>query len=201
MPLIEGVVGSQSISDGVPVKGRFDRDAGLLVSELRGRYTEMATRGKVFMASLAAGVALSTLSTTATGFILTNPVGSGKNIALLYLAFTPTTAPAGAAPIGLCYGPKSTTAVTQTTPLTVRSGLLEAYSGVGLAASAATLPIAPVFIAGLNGPVATANIQGSPIVHDLGGMFVIPPGSNLSLSYLTTAISVLGGMVWAEHDA
>ena len=201
MSLVEGVVGSQSVNDGVQVKGRFDRDAGLLVSELRGRYTELATRGKVFLASTQAGVALSTLSTTATGFILTNPVGSGKNLALLYAMVTPTTAPAGVATVGLAYGPKSTTAVTQTTPLTVRSGLMEAYTGVGLAASAATLPVTPVMIGGLNGPVATGGIQGSPMVYDFGGLIVIPPGSNLSYSYLTTAISLLGGMVWAEHDA
>ena len=116
----------------------------------------LAMRGQVFMASLQSVVALTTLNGTATGFILTNPNGSRVNIALLDVCVALASAPAGIATVHLAYGARSNTAVTQTTPLTVQSGLLQFASGFGLAASSATLPAAPV---------AIRAIGGGPVMH------------------------------------
>ena len=200
--IVEGIVGPQQVGDGTQVKSRFDNQAGQLVTELNGRYYEMAKRGQIFMASLQSVVALSTLSTTGTGFILTNPNGSGKNIALLDVCVALASAPAGIATVHLAYSPKSTTAVTQGTPLTVRSALLEAFSGVGLAASAATLATTPVAIRAIGGGPAAASMITTPFIRDeVAGQVIIPPGSALSLGYVTTAISVVASMAWAELPA
>lgn len=197
--IIEGIVGGQQNGDLAQVKARFDKQGGLSISKLNADYMELAARGLLFMASLQAAVALSTLSATATGFVLTNPNGSAKNLVLLDIAIALATAPAGISNIHLAYGLKSATAVTQTTPLTVRSGLLEGAVGVGLAASAATLPAAPVAIRPIGGgPVATGSVNAPFIRDEVKGAIIIPPGSSLSLGYLTTAISVVAGMVWAE---
>ena len=162
-------------------------------------YFSLAQRGQVFMASLQSVVALTTLNATATGFILTNPGSSGVNIALLDVCVALASAPAGIASVHLAYGTKSDTAVTHTTPLTVRSGLLDAYKGAGLADSSATLPAAPVAIRAIGGgPVATGSVTSPFIRDEVRGQIIIPPGSSLSLGYITTAISVVASMAWAE---
>ena len=162
-------------------------------------YLELAMRGQLFMASLQSVVALTTLNATATGFILTNPGGSGRNIALLDVCVALASAPAGIASVHLAYGAKSNTAVTHTTPLTVRSGLLESAKGVGLADSSATLPAAPVAIRAIGGgPVAGSSVESPFIMDRVNGQIIIPPGSSLSLGYITTAISVVASMSWAE---
>lgn len=197
--LLTGIVGAQALADGAQPNMRMDRLGAMMVSQMGGRYMELAMRGQLFMASLQSVVALSTLSATCTGFCLTNPNGSGKNIALLDVCVALASAPAGIASVHLAYGPKSTTAVTQTTPLTVRSGLLESAAGVGLAASSTTLPAVPVAIRAIGGgPVATGSVESSFMRDEVAGQIIIPPGSSLSLGYITTAISVVASMAWAE---
>lgn len=195
---IIGSATAASLGEGAGAGSLFDRQSALLGSNMNGRYMELARRGRIFMACNPTVATLSTLSTTCTGFCLTNPVGSGKVIALLSINCALGLGPAGAAAVALAYGPKSTTAVTQTTPLIVYSGLLEGFTGVGLAAVAATLPVAPVAIRGLAGVQGSTSIATTVINDDVGGAIMIRPGSNLSLSYLTTAITCQTSMFWAE---
>jgi hypothetical protein len=76
---------------GVPYSG-WGNEGERFASLLKGKYTERALRGKLFTLSLAAtttGVAAGHITGAAaaavTQFALWNPVGSGKNIALLQL--------------------------------------------------------------------------------------------------------------------
>lgn len=157
----------------------------------------------VFVASTQAGVATSTgLSTTQTGFTLTNPLGSGKNLVVLQINVACTTAPAAAATIVAAANVNaSAAAVTQTTPLTVRSAKLGVTdTGAGLAASAVTLPAAPVVVRAIGGPVGASTISPPYIKDDVNGALVITPGSALSINSLTTAISAVISMVWREVD-
>lgn len=157
----------------------------------------------IYVASTQAGVATSTgLSTTQTGFTLTNPAGSGKTLILLQVRGALTTAPAAAATVVLAANVNPVAAaVTQTTPLTVRSANLGlSGTGVGLAASAVTLPAAPVVVRGLGGPVATGSVSQPQLVDDLDGGLAIAPGCAVSLNSLTTAISGVWSMVWEEVD-
>lgn len=157
----------------------------------------------VYVASTQAGVATSTaLSTTQTGFTLTNPLGSGKNLVIMQINVACTSAPAGAATIVAAANVNpSATAVTQTTPLTVRNAKLGITStGVGLAASAVTLPAAPVVVRGIGGPVAGSSISPPYIRDDVNGALVLTPGTALSINSLTTAISAVISMVWKEVD-
>jgi hypothetical protein len=161
----------------------------------------------VYNASTQAGIALSTaLSTTQTGFTLTNPFNSGYNLILLQVFITPTTIPAATASIVLTANiatAASSTAVIQTTALTVRNAKLgAALQSVALASSATTLPAAPVVIAPLGGIAGTTDVQSpSTIISNLDGGFVITPGSAVSVNSLTTAITAIIAMNWAEVPA
>lgn len=158
----------------------------------------------VFVASNQAAQALSTaLSTTQTGFTLTNPAGSGTNLIVLQTTIAICTAPAGISTIVYAANVNPVAAaVTQTTALTVRPAKLgAANTAVGLAASAVTLPAAPVVVRSVGGPVATGSVSETYILDDVQGALVLTPGTALSLNCLTTAISVICAMTWQEVSA
>lgn len=157
----------------------------------------------IYLASTQAGQATSTgLSTTQTGFTLTNPFGSGKSLVVLQINVACTTAPAAAATIVAAANVNPVAAaVTQTTPLTVRrANLGVSGTGVGLAASAVTLPAAPVVVRAIGGPVGASTISPPYIRDDVNGALVVAPGCALSINSLTTAISAVISVVWEEID-
>jgi hypothetical protein len=199
--LLQGLVGRQTVADGAYPSVRCGRGAELMVSEFMGRYHEATSRGQVFSASTQAAIALSTLSTTATGFILSNPLASGFNLSILDICVALATAPAAAAPIHLAANAASQgTAVVHTTPLTVVNNLLgSTTTGVGLADRASTLPATPTVIRAIGGgPVAASSISPAFIRDEVAGQVIVGPGCNVSLGYLTTAISAVASMAWAE---
>ena len=166
----------------------------------KGTYVDDGAQ-EIYMASSQAGVATSTgLSTTQTGFTLTNPYGSGKTLVILQANVAFTTAPAAAATLVLTANVNPVaTAVVQTTPLTVRKANLGvAGSGVGLAASAVTLPAAPVVVRGLGGPVATGSVSQMQINDKIEGALCVAPGCAISINSLTTTIRGVISMIWKE---
>lgn len=157
----------------------------------------------IYVASTQAGVATSTgLSTTQTGLTLTNPAGSGKTLVVLQVRGAVSAAPAGASALVLAANVNPVAAaVTQTTPLTVRpANLGKTATGAGLAASAVTLPAAPVVVRALQSPVAASSITPAQISDDVNGALCIAPGCALSLSSITTAVTGVWSIVWEEVD-
>lgn len=169
----------------------------------QGQYIVDGT-DQVYTASTQAGVATSTgLSTTQTGFTLTNPVGSNYNIVILQARIAATSAPAGVATLVWAANVNPiAAAVTQGTALTVRSAKLGNPSQpVGLAASAATLPAAPVVVRAIGGPVATGSVSSPYFEDNVNGALVLIPGTAISINSLTTAISAVISVVWREVPA
>lgn len=159
---------------------------------------------QVYNASTQAGQALSTaLSTTQTGFTLYNPINSGYNLIVLNVSVMPTTAPAGISTILLTANNNASAAApSSVTSLTVRNAKLGAgANAVGAAYSACTLPVAPQVVAPIGGVTATGSTTPVPIFWDSQGLFVITPGSSASVNCLTTAISAVISMNWAEVSA
>lgn len=156
---------------------------------------------QVFVASNQAGQALSiALSTTQTGFTLYNPLGSGKSLIVEQVTVACTTAPAGIATIVYAanVNPNAASPATNTA-LSVRAANLgRPYVGVGQVYSATTLPAAPVVVRSLGGPVATGSVSSPYFRDDVNGALVLAPGTCLSLSSLTTAISAIISMTWRE---
>lgn len=158
----------------------------------------------IFTASTQAGVATSVaLSTTQTGFTLTNPFGSGKTLVVLNINIAQSVAPAAAGTfVAIANVNPIAAAVTQTTPLTVRKGNLGVSAvAVGLAASAVTLPAAPVVVRPIGGgALATGGVQSMFINDRIEGALCVAPGCALSIATLTTATTAIIGMTWEETN-
>jgi hypothetical protein len=167
-------------------------------------FLEQARLGNMFNASSAGAVTLSTVSATCTGLALSNPYGSGKLLVVKQVRFAPSTAPAGAAVVGLAVSPAvSQTAVTHTTPAVVHNAIDKGSNintGVGVVDAAATLPAAPVWLRPLGSVVAASSITPDMYVDETNGSIILPPGTNLSLSYLTTAAVGIASFYWVEID-
>jgi hypothetical protein len=167
-------------------------------------FLEQARLGKMFNACSTGAVTLSTVSATCTGLVLTNPYGSGKRLVVAQVRFAPSTAPAGAAVVGLAVSPAvSTTAVTHTTPAVVHNALTYGSNinvGSGVVDSAATLPAAPVWLRPIGSVVAASSITPGMYVDETRGEIILVPGTNLSLSYLTTAAVGIASISWVEID-
>jgi hypothetical protein len=168
-------------------------------------FLEQARLGNMYHACSTGAVTLSTVSATCTGLALSNPYGSGKLLVVEKVRFAPSTAPAGAAVVGLAISPAvSTTAVTHTTPAVIHNALATGSNvdtGVGLVDSAATLPAAPVWLRPIGSVVAASSISPGMYVDETNGDIILPPGTNLSLSYLTTAAVGIAEYTWVEIDA
>lgn len=167
-------------------------------------FLEQARLGKMFHACSAGAVTLSTVSATCTGLALSNPYGSGRKLVVARVRFAPSTAPAGAAVVGLAVSPAvSQTAVTHTTPAVVHNAVTTGSNlnvGVGKADAAATLPAAPVWLRPIGSVVAASSITPGMYVDETNGEIILPPGTDLSLSYLTTAAVGIASITWVEID-
>lgn len=168
-------------------------------------FLEQARLGNMFHACSAGAVTLSTVSATCTGLALGNPYGSGKLLVVSKVRFAPSTAPAGAAVVGLAVSPAlSSTAIVHTTPMVIHNALMNGSNlktGVGLCDAAATLPAAPVWLRAIAGVVAASSISPTAYEDVTDGDLIIPPGGSLSLSFLTTAAIGIASISWAEVPA
>ena len=203
--LVQGIAGPQQIGLGVPSNLRLGEQGEAITTQLNPRYYEQNFRGNEFFASTQAAIATSVLSATATGFILTNPYGSNKNLVILSAQVGVASLPAGAASLVWCGSALASSAptTTHTTPLTVRSGMIGYGSvGVGLADSSATLAVTPVVFRAIGGGTA-ATVAGSTdfttYIDDLvQGLLVLTPGTVISIQSLTTAVSIVASVFWLE---
>ena len=167
-------------------------------------FLEQARQGKMYHSSSGGAVTLSTVSATCLGLVLSNPYGSGKRLVVRKARFVPTTAPAGISAVGLAISSAiSQTAVTHTTPAVIHNSIMAGSNfsvGVGTVDTSATLPAAPVWLTGLGSVVAASSITPTTYKEDIDGSIILPPGTNLSFSYLTTAAVGIASFVWVEID-
>src|ERR1700675_2640348 len=162
-----------------------------LFTGLMPRYYETNYRGQLFTASSQGAVAVTHLTATATGFILSNPAGSGKNLVLVELLFAQDLAAAAAIDVislAAVTNPQATATV-HTTPLTVQSGVIGgSAASVAKADSAATLGATPVIVRTLyaNSISATATTAVPPFVKDeIAGALIIAPGCSVAVDAST----------------
>jgi len=163
---------------------------------------EYAKKGQVFHASNQQNRTLSALSTTATGLILTNPWGSGMNVALLHVGGAYNTAPAGASEVGIAMSPNpSQTAVTHTSAETVQDGRLSGNKGASVAFAdyAATTVGTPVFVRFMMGINATTSTLFSFLDAHIDGSLILVPGTSIQLAYVTTAVVGNFSFTWLEY--
>lgn len=177
--LIQGVVGTQSNSDGATITGRYGKQGDQIASELHARYYEQTYRGNTFSASTQA-VATTTvgLATTYTGLVISNPVGSSVNMVLTKASIMQSVIQSTQVEAyAIAVGYNASTNVTHTAALTPISNKIgSGLTAVGKADTSATLPTAPTYHTFVqNTSTATANGSGSVI--DLEGSVILIPGA------------------------
>ena len=167
-------------------------------------WLEQARLGNMYNACSAGAVTLSTVSTTCTGLALSNAFGSRKLLVIKQVNFAPSTAPAGAAPVGMCiHTAISETAVTHTTPMVIHNAIAKGNTSgvaIGRADAAATLPSTPLWLRPMGSVVAASSITPANYTDYTDGSVIIAPGGCLSLSYLTTAAVGIASVTWVEID-
>ena len=156
--------------------------------------------GQAFQACNAAGVILTVVGTAVTGFVLSNPYGSGKKLVLSDAAFVPTTVPTATFALGIAVG-FSTTAVTHTTPVSVYNGDGTGVSSTSVAKvdSSATLPVAAV-LSRINGyaPTTPATTGALSWLDQIDGKLILSPGSYAHFTFVGTAPTGISAMSWVE---
>lgn len=172
------------------------------VVDAHARYMDAVLGGNVFTAANTATQALSLGSATATGIILSNPAGSGKNLVILEIASYISAAITAVANVAVFVNKNAVAAATvHTTPITPTNALVGGSTGVGLVDSAATLPAAPTLVRSLYGwHWVTA---GTPAVQlgtkdEVAGAIILSPGTTLSVQGVTVAHSAISSITWEE---
>ena len=164
-------------------------------------FLEQARLGNMFHACSAGAVTLSTVSTTCTGLALSNSPSSGRLLVVKKVCFAPSTAPAGAAVVGIAiHTAISPTEATHTTPMVIHNAIAKgSVSGTaGKADAAATLPSTPLWFRAMASVVAASSIEPPNYTDFTDGDIIIAPGGCMSLTYLTTAAVGVASVTWVE---
>lgn len=173
-------------------------------------FLEQARLGNMYRACNQAGATVTLINTsTATGFILSNPFGSGKNLVVKDAMFAYTTVPTATAVLFLAQSiAVSNTAHASVTALDVYNangaGARAGGEGgvpVGRAYSASTTPNLPVYsrIIGYS-PTTPATTGALTFKDEINGAMILVPGTYVQVSYITTAPVGITYMSWVEVD-
>jgi len=160
--------------------------------------------GQVFTACNQAGATVTLINTsTATGFILSNPWGSGKNLAILSAGFCYSTVPSATAIVFLAQSvAPSPVAHATTTPITVYAsdGSGATNKSVARVYSASTTPNLPAYTRSIGyAPTTPATTGGLTLRDTVEGQIILVPGSYLQISYLGQAPVGVADMTWVEY--
>lgn len=202
MTVSESQVGPRVLADGSENTVRSGKTGELIVGDAHARYYEAVARGNCYCAANTANQATSTASATATGLILTNPLGSGKILSIMDVTVGVGVVVAAVFEVGLFANVNVlAAAVTHTTPITVRNALLgSGNTGVGLVDSAATLPAAPIHIRTLlaSGWV-TATAQSQEVAKDeVAGAICLLPNTAVSVQSVLGTQGIIASITWEE---
>lgn len=165
---------------------------------------DLNRQGKLFVGANVSAKSVVAVSTTATGLILWNPVGSGRKLVLVDAGWSWTTVPGALHNIGIAVAPASQVLPTSLT-VSGRSAIAADGSGnigVGITWDAATLPVAPVAVRWFAGAawVSGASVGPYQISERIDGSIVLVPGAVAVLAALTTTAIGVGHFTWAEYQ-
>jgi len=191
--------GKTKAGSGLPV---LVEDTGALILSRGGKYREATEDGRVFaVANQAAVTTTAGLAATYTGLALCNPVGSGKNFALLGFGYVNTKAvPTVATVVGIMTGGGVGAA---TSVIAGRNRLSGGPSSVAYVDSAVVFTEAPV----LEQVFSTFQFSASneaigPSVNwiDLEGSVIVTPGYHVSAyNQEINATTFIYSFLWEEY--
>lgn len=196
-------VGPRVLTDGATFIQRGDREGSTVVTNGHARYAEAVRRGNVWVAANIASQVVTLGAATATGLILSNPAGSGKNLVVHEIIAYISAAITAVADIALFANVNPIAAVTtHTVPITPRNALLGASGAPsGLVDSSATLPAAPILVRPLFGwhwvTLGTTACQlGTK--DEVAGTLIVSPGCAISVQGVTVVHSIIASFAWEE---
>ena len=163
-------------------------------------------QGKMFSACNQTAATVTLINTsTATGFILSNPWGSGKKLVIVEGTFNYTTVPTATASLFWCLSvAPSSVAHATTTAITIygADGSGSSTVSVARAYSASTTPNLPVYTRQFGySPTTPATTGGLTFKDYIDGALLLVPGAYLQVSYITTAPVGITNMTWVEVPA
>lgn len=166
-------------------------------------FLDQARLGNVYHSHNTTAGAVTVLSATATGLVLSNPLGSGKDLIVSNLSFVGSTL-STIAEIGIAVSSAVANTVQTGTAAVVHNARLNgsnSNTGVGRTFSIATLLSTPVWLR----PIGSARVTGTTdgtnaFVANFDGTLVVTPGTYVAFSTLTAARTGLCSVTWAEAD-
>ena len=207
MAEVEGIVGNarNGIGEGAGDVLRMGKTGCLVVGSAHGEFYEACSRGQLWSACTAVGgVAPGTALGTTAAFYLHNPIGSGKNLALIACSVGYLSGTLGAGSIYLTTHAGVAVANPTGTAISPRQTLLGSSAvGVGLAFTTATVitQVAIRPICSFGAALATSVFPPTALKDQINGEIVVPPGFGVGLHAIATAGTtplVLFGVTWEE---
>lgn len=213
MAIIRVKPGVTTAQDGSYPELRGTRKGSLAAQDIGGRYEEAAYRGLMFYAANTAAQALSVASSTYTGLVVQNPVGSGKNLSILEIIYTPTIAFTAVGAVILGWGGTTTAGV----PVALTTGSSTGSTGLACLVGSNSASIAkvgasctwsvngaagaptflrPLFSMQFSGTVASETI--AVCKDEVAGAIIVPPGVQIGIEAITTATTGIGYISWEE---
>ena len=163
-------------------------------------------QGLVFTAANVSAKSVIAVTTSMTGVILYNPIGSAKKLVIISAGWAWTTAPAAVHNIGMALMASNVTVPTTLTA--IGSGVLAcdgsgSGNSVARAWDAAALPVAPVMArVSFGATYGTAVAIGpSALIDYIDGALALVPGAALTFAAVTTTAVGLGSVTWLEVPA
>lgn len=192
-------IGPRKQADGTTGEARGGQFSEAIIGQVHGKYYEAASRKRLFWAAnQAAKVWTVGLATTCTGLVISNPRQSNVNAAIVRVGWAESVASAGLTVIGLFAGYDVDTDVVHTNALGVYSSFILGPHGVVNADDQATLPTAPFVVEAYMGAFTTNALHGtSPVIVDVDGAIILPPGTYAGI-YALTVCTGFGSIMWEE---
>ena len=166
-------------------------------------FLDQARLGNMYHSNNTTAGAVTVLSATCTGLVLSNPIGSGKDLVVESMSFVGSTL-STIAEIGVAVSSAVATATQTGTAAVIHNGRLSGSNGntgVGLTHSIATLLSTPVWLRPIGHARITAAVEGSRAFKaDFDGTLVVTPGTYVAFATLTAARTGLCSISWAEAD-
>ena len=167
-------------------------------------FSNQARLGNMYHSNNTTAGAVTVLSATCTGLVLSNPLGSGKDLVVDNMSFVGSTL-STIAEIGVAVSSAVAVAVQTGTAAVVHNAKLRGSNGnvgVGQTLSIATLLSTPVWLRPIGHARITAAVEGSSAFEaNFEGSLVVTPGTYVCFSTLTAARTGLCSISWAEVDA
>lgn len=166
-------------------------------------FLDQARLGNMYHSHNTTAGAVTVLSATCTGLVLSNPLGSGKDLIVANMSFVGSTL-STIAEIGIAVSSLIAASVQTGTAAVIHNARLAGSNsniGVGQALSIATLLSTPVWLRPIGHARITNAVEGvKAFTADFDGSLVVTPGTYVCFSTLTAARTGLCSATWAEAD-